>query len=181
MRSARVAEWVLSQVLPPDRATSTVGDWLGDATDRGRLRFWSCDQLWLIGGMSLFGICMLIPVVLVAGYLGEQLHWHPSWPLRGPWIAQVWIGWIEFQSARWIARRAPGRELAAGVTACLAPIVFFSLVQLLATHFWGAEIDRFMASHPDSPGSTPGLLPVAIFFFAGILWSRHKSLRSVDQ
>src|SRR5580698_6933796 len=42
MRSARVAEWILAQVLPPDRAASTVGDWLEDATERGRLWFWSC-------------------------------------------------------------------------------------------------------------------------------------------
>ncbi len=42
MRSARVAEWILSQVLPPDRAASTVGDWMEDADERGSLWFWSC-------------------------------------------------------------------------------------------------------------------------------------------
>jgi len=31
MCSARVAQWILSQVLPLDRAASAVGDWLEDA------------------------------------------------------------------------------------------------------------------------------------------------------
>jgi len=37
-----IAEWILSQVLPPDRAASTVGDWMEDAAERGNLWFWSC-------------------------------------------------------------------------------------------------------------------------------------------
>ncbi len=41
MRS-RIAEWILSQVLPPDRAASTVGDWMEDAPKRGNIWFWSC-------------------------------------------------------------------------------------------------------------------------------------------
>ena len=38
----RIAQWVLSQVLPPDRAASTVGDWIEDLDKRGSLWFWSC-------------------------------------------------------------------------------------------------------------------------------------------
>ena len=37
----RIAEWILSQVLPPDRAASTVGDWMEDAPKRGDIWFWS--------------------------------------------------------------------------------------------------------------------------------------------
>ncbi len=42
MTKSRIAEWILSQVLPPDRAASTVGDWLEDAAERGPVWFWSC-------------------------------------------------------------------------------------------------------------------------------------------
>ena len=41
MTQSRIAEWILSQVLPPDRAASTVGDWLEDAPNRGNIWFWS--------------------------------------------------------------------------------------------------------------------------------------------
>jgi hypothetical protein len=212
MLSARVAEWILSQVLPPDRAGCTVGDWLEDATDRGRLWFWSCVfrtvvwriwidiaespfflvtlalrgwlySFWLMVGtyFGLFvGVCILTPIVLLAGYLARQLHWQPSWPpASSALITQAWIGWCWFQTGRWIARRAPGRELAAGIIACLAPTIFLFLLGSLSTHFWGSEISRFMATHSDSPGSVPTPLPSEIFLLAGLFWSRHKSIRSV--
>jgi hypothetical protein len=217
MRSARIAEWILSQVLPPDRAGSTVGDWLEDATERGRLWFWSCVlrtvfsriwsdfaespgfmvglalrswlyYFWLIVG-TYFGLILgvfiiMVPVALLA-FLADQIHWRPSWTFHPPakileaLIGQIWIGWCEFKTGRWMARRAPGREFAAGILAYIAPMIFFFPLGLLATHFWGAEINRFVASHPDNPGSLPSLLPSEIFLFAGILWSRHKSLQSV--
>ncbi len=109
MRSARVAEWILSQVLPPDRAVSTVGDWMEDAGERGPVWFWSCVfrtvfsriwsdfvespgfmvglalrgwlyGLWLVVGtfFGLFvGICILVGVAMLVGFLVHQLNWHP--------------------------------------------------------------------------------------------------------
>jgi hypothetical protein len=213
MRSASVAEWILSQVLRPDRAASTVGDWLEDARDRGPVWFWSCVfrtalsrvwsdfaespgfmvglalrgwlySLWLMVGAA-FGlfvaVCIAVPVVLFLGYLARQLHWQPSWSVPPALLAQVWIGWCEFQAGRWIASRARGRELSAGIAACLTPTALFFPLGLLAEHFWGAEINRYIASHPYDPGSLPTLLPTEIFLLAGVLWSRHKSLRSVAQ
>ena len=42
MRDDRLAESLLSLVTPPDRARSTVGDLLEEATSRGRWWFWWC-------------------------------------------------------------------------------------------------------------------------------------------
>lgn len=217
MRSALVAEWILSQVLPPDRAASTAGDWLEDAANRGHLWFWSCVfrtvlsrvwadfaespgfmvglalRGWLYGlglvvgtGFGLFvGTCILFPIVLLIGYVASHLNWHPSWPFHlaaqilEAIIAQIWIGWCDFQAGRWIGHRAPGRELAAGIATCLTPWVISFPLWLLAMHFWGGEINRYIASHPANPNPLPTTLPSEIFLLAGILWSRHKTLRTV--
>ena len=40
--NSRMAEWILSLVLPPERAASTVGDWLEASSERGTIWFWSC-------------------------------------------------------------------------------------------------------------------------------------------
>jgi hypothetical protein len=216
---SRIAEWILAQVLPPDRALSTVGDWMEDVDKRGNIWFWSCVfrtvlsrawsdfaerpgfmvglalrgwlySWWLVVGtcFGLFvGICILVGVALLAGFLAHQINWHPSWPFHlptqipGAVFVQVWIGWCEFQAGRWIGRRAPGRELAAGIAACLTPIALLLSLRLLAMHFWGGEINLYMASHPYNPNSVPMLLPSEIFLLTGILWSRHKFLRSVAQ
>lgn len=42
MDSARIAEWILALVIPPDRAATTLGDWMEDARERGPVWFWSC-------------------------------------------------------------------------------------------------------------------------------------------
>ena len=219
MHSARVAEWILSQVLPPDRAASTIGDWLEDAAERGPVWFWSSVfrtllshlwndvavspgfmiglalrgwlyGLWLVVGtfFGLFvGICILVGVAMLVGFLVHEANWHPPrmfHPLPqilSTMLGQVWIGWCDFQTGRWIARRAPGRELAAGIATCLTPWVISFPLWLLATHFWGTEINRYIASHPVNSDSLPTLLPTEIFLLAGILWSRHKSLRSIAQ
>ena len=201
MTKSRVAEWILAQVLPPDRAASMVGDWMEDIDHRGNTWFWSCVfrtllsrvwsdfaespgflvglalrgwlySCWLLVGtyFGLFaGVCILVPLALLAGYLTRQLHWHPSWPVSSAFIAQVWIGACQFQAGRWIARRARGRELAAGIVACMTPTVFFFLLQLVSMHFRGSKLDL------------PATLPSEIFLLAGILWFRQKSLRSVAQ
>jgi hypothetical protein len=199
MPDARVAEWVLAQVLPPDRAASTVGDWMEDAEARGPVWFWSCvfrivlSRIWsdfaespgFLVGLALRGclyslwlvvgtICILVAGAFLIAFVAIQLDWHPSWPanpsaqILGALITQVWIGWIEFKTGRWIAHRAPGREFASGIAACLAPVAF-----PMASSFMLAEIK--------SPDFTPILLPREIFLLAGILWSRHKLLRSIAQ
>jgi hypothetical protein len=42
MDNLQVAEWILSSVLPPDRAAAAVGDFAEEAARRGSLWFWSC-------------------------------------------------------------------------------------------------------------------------------------------
>ncbi len=42
MDKTRIGEWILSLVLPPDRAASVAGDFAEDAVERGNVWFWSC-------------------------------------------------------------------------------------------------------------------------------------------
>jgi hypothetical protein len=51
MTKSRIAEWILSQVLPPDRAASTVGDWMEDVDKRGNIWLWSCVFRTAIAGL----------------------------------------------------------------------------------------------------------------------------------
>jgi hypothetical protein len=118
-------------------------------------------------------------VALLVHKLNGQWRFHLARLILEAVVAHVWIGWRQFTTGRWIARRAPGRELAAGVTACLTPMALSLPLGFLAMHFWGAEINRYIAIRPANPDSLPALLPTEIFLLAGILWSRHKFLRSV--
>ena len=166
MCSARVAQWILSQVLPLDRAASAVGDWLEDAPQRGRPWFWACVVRTLIArtwaglagrpltmtGWRLtgFALNMLIPLgtfalvmlLIVPGpgrgidirYRDDWVYiwvltntqkdpslppdFELSWPLA--LVSQlVWAARL-FQTGRWIARRAPGREVAGRVAIAVA-------------------------------------------------------------
>lgn len=218
MLKARIAEWILSLVLPPDRAASTVGDWMEDAAERGSLWFWSCIfrtvaahiwndfaespgfmiglafrgwlySLWLIMG-TYFGffvaICILVPVALFAGFLAQAVYWQPSWghvpKIIGPAFTLAWLGWCQFQTGRWIARRAPGRELAACIASLLTPVIVGNGLALIVEHYWGPEINRFISTHPGPDGgnslTTFGAFYYCldIFLVAGALRVRRKSL-----
>jgi hypothetical protein len=70
MRSASLAEWLLSLVTTPERASSTIGDLMEDVVARGRLWFWSSvirtflSTLW----RSLLSAPISMVVFAVAGW-----------------------------------------------------------------------------------------------------------------
>jgi hypothetical protein len=84
MRNARLAEWILSLVTTPERASATVGDLLEDRVAPGALRFWtavvltSLSLLWRdvaespfrMVRLAVLGIALqlLLSVSLAVGY-----------------------------------------------------------------------------------------------------------------
>ena len=214
MRNTRLAEWILSLVLPPERAASAVGDWMEDSAKRGNVWFWSCvfraatARLWndlaenpvelvRVGfGGYFFGlllvaaslilmipimILVMIPVAILAHFLPSLPHAQEIFQIPGTLCGCAGLCVCEFQTGRWIARRAPGREMAACIASFLAPMLLFGLVELFVMHFWGSEVNQFIANHPVENG--PATLfrnnfPSEIFLFAGAASVRRKTFRS---
>jgi hypothetical protein len=180
----RIAEWILSQVLPPDRAASTVGDWMEDAPKRGNIWFWSsvirtaASRVWsgltespasvarlgLLGyarySLVVVGMAALWNVFLVSHYR----HAIYQWPFDLA-VHLTWFSWT-FQTGRWIARRAGNRK----VSAC-------AVVVLLG---WAALFVQELASWQRGvPASYINLMGVAhdMILLAGALWLRRSQLQ----
>lgn len=87
MRNARLAEWILSLVTDPARATSTVGDFIEESLSHGPLWFWAtvswtavallsrdlASNPWRMARLAVFGLlveCLLIvPIELSIGLI----------------------------------------------------------------------------------------------------------------
>jgi len=79
MRNAAAAEWILSLVSAPDRAASTVGDLVEEASARGTLWFWS--SVLQTAGSHLWNDLCVSPLRTVGLALwGVAASWPP--PLR---------------------------------------------------------------------------------------------------
>jgi len=180
MRSARVAEWILSLVTTPERAAATVGDLIENVDSRGR--FWlgvlrtALSLLWsdvaadpgrmarLAGGAFLVGIalifvCMLVimPLVMTLKY-GDPNMW-ASRVFNVPSVLAVVI-LVPFLQGRWLARRSPGHELAA----CLALTILTAAVDGITVAL-GMETISGLTLSIASP-----LIPM----LAGVMWFRKK-------
>jgi len=185
MTKARAAEWLLSQVLPPDRAASTVGDWMEDIGQRGSIWFWSCvlrtviAHVWsdvagspsTMAGLALPGYTRYSLGVVGMAVLTDALrmsHYRHAiyrWPFELG-LHLTWFSWA-FQTGLWLARRAPGREL----SACAA----LSLIG------WAALLGQELTSFQQGvPASYINLMGVAhdVALFAGAIWIRRRFLRA---
>src|ERR1035441_7999782 len=94
MRNATAAEWILSLATTPDRAASTVGDLLEEASARGVFWFWSSvlrtasSHLWRdlraaplrILGLAFSGLLAYLALIVCLGFL-ESGVW--SWVYYG--------------------------------------------------------------------------------------------------
>ncbi len=93
MHSAAVAEWILSLVAPPDRAASTVGDLVEEASSRGTLWFWSC--VLRTAGSHLWHDLTVSPLRM----LDLAFRWFLTcWflgSLLGFFVISVWIGILD--------------------------------------------------------------------------------------
>jgi len=124
---------------------------------------------------AIAAVCIGLPAGILMNFLAPGFHW-PSWnftPARDVLIRAIvlaWTAWCQFQVGRWIARKAPGREIAACISALLAPVFLTFVAGIVITTFRDAEVSRFVAGHPD---------PTSIFLFAGALAGRRKYLKGV--
>jgi hypothetical protein len=116
-------------------ATTAALTWRGMVADSRRLFAlafrawlvsWGMTLLLFFGGAILFGFMLGALVVLDHGITGAFGGFSP---LVGNSIAVAMIAFVQFWMGRWIARRAPGRELSACLAfALLQPIVECSVV-----------------------------------------------------
>jgi hypothetical protein len=182
MRNAQVAEWILSLVTSPERATSTVGDLMENAPNHGR--FWlgvlrtAVSLQWsdvainpgrmarLAGGAFLVGMVLIFVCILAIIPLAMALRpgdpnvW-ASWAFNIPSVLAVMI-LVPFQQGRWLARHSPGQELAP----CLAVAMLTAAVDAVAAGFGGVTVFQIVLTIA---------LP-SIPMFAGAVWVRRKRL-----
>jgi hypothetical protein len=184
MRNAQVAQWILSLVTSPDRASSTVGDLMENSASPGR--FWfgalrtAVSLLWsdvaanpgrmvrLAGCGFLVGLTLAVVWVLVIIPLAVPLRqgdpnvWKP-WAFNVLMLLGAII-LVPFLQGRWLARRSPGQELAA----CLALAILTATVDVIMVAS-GMETIGQLTLSVASP-----LIPM----FAGAALIRRKRIAS---
>ena len=154
MHNAAIAEWILSLVVAPDRAASTVGDLVEEASSRGPLWFWSCvlqtagSHLWheltasplRMLGRGLWGVAAIWVLSLMFGLLlstwlqvdpyqfGQLVGTQPS-----PWaypLAVVAVCTACPLLVGWeVGRRSSGCELPAAFTVATLFSAIFAVNQ----------------------------------------------------
>jgi len=139
-------------------------------------------------------ILLIVPAILFAGLLTAGFGLHLSGatePVR--WIDSIGgialIVVAAFYTGRWIARRMPGREIAACFAMFVAQPLFWNLIGLVITWIWAGPIEHYILTHPNPAQSeTPrvgdtGLnyLMTFIGLFVGALKTRSRSLRNAAQ
>jgi len=151
MRKFRLAQSILSLATTPDRADSTIGDFLEQSSTRGSLWFWSnvmrtvfslcwsdfCSAPLRALGLALGGfasIVLLLEVIRRTVFWAySQFHYseHTAsipWTLTHTWLALVvslLIGWA-------VARSSKRRELAAGFSVASLFTMLYVLVQVIS-------------------------------------------------
>jgi hypothetical protein len=185
MPENRIAELLLASVTAPDRAKSIVGDLRESAATRGELWFWASvvrttaslswhgitagprrmfglafrglllaflTQVWFVGAasMAVLAYRSLTSQTTGTGVVAGGLS---AWNLMG------WM-WADFYVGRWMARRAPGRELSAWLALSMLQFVIMSAIVLaLGSRNW--------------VGNGGGLLLMTLTCFLGSLSQRR--------
>ncbi len=148
MERSQVAEFVLSYVLPAERAAAVTGDFLEEAEARGHVWFWSSVVRTVVSrvasdlrerpfammriglaGAARSGACVFVLYAAssVLDLFGKSvLMWQLAWTMN-----IVWALWL-FYSGRWVARNMAGAEVASGIA-----VAFAGWVMLLSwVIFW---------------------------------------------
>jgi hypothetical protein len=189
MRNAAAAEWILSLVAEPDRAASTVGDLVEEASTRGTLWFWS--SVLQTAGSHLWHALTVSPLRMLglalwgygANFLFTELLWLPLFMVRTrinepvrPWelpLLLVLVCTAPPLLAGWeVARRSAGRELpAAFAVAALSAAVYVGILCLMAM-----QVHRVGQSSPGMGYQSTGSCAQALFVFAGAISFRRRNL-----
>jgi hypothetical protein len=185
-RNAFIAEWILALVTTEDRAASTVGDLMEDAEARGAPWFWAGvlgtafailwrdlraepgKMAWLAARAWVFQIICVVGWFVLYGLAdGFSRQWRrspgiPAWSSTAFQVAGLVISLL---AGRWVARRAPGREM----VACFA-FVAVGTVLGFALDLSIAFFDVNSNVHFHALGWAAGMLPV----FAAAMWVRRR-------
>ncbi|MGD1073737.1 MAG: hypothetical protein ABSB15_26805 [Bryobacteraceae bacterium] len=207
MRKARIAEWMLSQVLTRERAASAVGDWMEDMDERGSAWFWSCvlrtanSRVWSdltesphqMAGLAfraylrlwayLVTYCLVLSVVLLIGMLVvgaiRDGSKLPALSFPDPAVNPLVSGLLAFVNFR-AGQWIAQRAPGREVAASLALWLLQQAVAILLT------IGAIVVFHLDRAAFTPADLlfksPMSLVsdaaLFAGALQVRRRALRN---
>jgi len=205
MRSARVAEWILSLVTSPDRAAATVGDLMEAANRYGAVWFWTgvlrtaFSTLWQdfagaparMMGLAFRGFLMqfayllgfALVLVIGGGIVGlfAGLYWNPTTPTAGllsPPIEPL-AGTLGVAISL-LASFQIGRWLARRSPGReLAPVVAFTILGFAISSVGGMVFDREDNLSRFILSLILGLAWNILFqipAFAGAAWVRRKQI-----
>jgi hypothetical protein len=197
MSRGDIAESLLSLITSPERAASTAGDLVQEGATKGKFWFWSrllrttgalvlrewADHTLRITGLA-FGACLIngllfvisIVAIFVVGAAALEVTQRLGLDIMADYyVARAGSAWTTVVSqiviGRWLARRSPGKELAA----CLAFVcvgAVLSTVSMLAIQRIGPETFD-MADFVMTPISS---VVVGMFLFIGVDQARKKSV-----
>lgn len=175
MDRSRVAEFVLSCVLPADRAAAVTGDFLEEAESRGPIWFWSSVARTVaarIAGdlvrrpFSMLGIGMAGCLRIIAPVLGLALVAAVFAPyghrLVLEWIAALVIVPWQFRCGMWLGRYRPKSAFASCVS-----VIALGWIWLLIVHTTPARNTAHFVM-----GGVHDLLLIS-----GALWARYRDVR----
>lgn len=151
MDRSRVAEFVLSCVLPAERAAAVTGDFLEEAGERGGFWFWSSvfrtvasgvwsdireapgELIWLgvrgffenLVGIAWYGACLGLLLSLAFLLAGWMMH--AKLPVQGDSLVLLIAIWVATRgTGQSLGRRVPDRKLAA----CVSFFVVSQVIQI---------------------------------------------------
>jgi hypothetical protein len=189
MRNAAAAEWILSLVVAPDRAASTVGDLVEEASSRGTLWFWSsllrtaCSHFWRdllvsplrtvrlafwgLGASWILGALLGMTVSLLRVHFVDFVpHWeHPLILVLVVIAAPLLAGWE-------VARRSAGRDLPAAF-AVAALLAAFHVVSLYLS---AMQVRRIGIPWPGMENAFTMFCVRALCVIAGAILFRCRTL-----
>jgi hypothetical protein len=201
MHNDRIAEFLLESVTTRERAASTLGDLRETAATRSEAWFWSCvlgttvSLLWRamvadprrMLGLALrawllalaMGATLTIVDIFFVGWVigftqdaGEGSVGFTVFSLFPALLCSMAI--TQFFVGRWIAKRAPGREL----PACVA----FVIVQLVAS--CAVQVALMLARHDKSwlvlARDSSRFILTDVFCFLGALSVRRRASRTAE-
>lgn len=187
MRKVALAEWILSLTVAADRAATTVGDLVEDASTRGVVWFWSSVlwtalshfwrdlnasplrmiklALWGCLAESVLGFLAITFWQSILNTWGPVVDNHttmvPQWAysLLGIIVVPLVVGWM-------VANLSHGRELAAGFAFnLLGATIYFSLL-----YMWSHPAHRFPgARYPEMESLVATFCVRPLFGMAGAL------------
>jgi hypothetical protein len=115
-------------------------------------------RAWLLSAALVVGfiLALIIPAIPIvgilvgAGILNEKSLDPPSiWITAVGWLVGVlFLFTIPYRVGRWVARRAPGREIAACVALQIVPFILINILAAFVEHFLGAALTAWTQTLP---------------------------------